>query len=640
MTNNHISMTDTSPGIRRRTSKPWVFRFFLLIASLIVGGIGWIGVWVQNNARDTQLDPTVISLATSMAFTPTPSPSLTVSPVMPTNTPAPTRITSLGTIIYSARENGRTHLWNYVSGDSNATQLTGGPWDDRDPAVSPDGLSVAFSSRRNGYWDLYILDLQSGEIRQLSNTPGYEGNPTWSPDGHWLAFEAYYDGNFDIWIVPIDLGQDPIQLTIHPGADQDPSWDPRGRRIAFVSDRDGSPDVFLANLDEPDDRFRNLTNTQSIMERTPVFNADGFSLAYSESFSGIDVVKVFDMNDLDQAPYEVGQGRHAAWSPDNHYMITVLCTGLVRRFHVFALDHTEATDLPLIPGIDVDDVMWTAAGMPGEIYTSQRIQPTDAPIIEDKADESQQDTTRMELADLPGVRAPHPSLSDAVDQDFLALRQRSISVLGWDFLESLDNAFVGLNDPMPPGFAYNDWLYTGRAFTFNSAAIKAGWVEFIREDFGGQTYWRVFVLAALQDGTLGEPLRELPWDFNTRNNGDPVAYDQGGSLFDSIPPGYYVDFTQLAFDYGFERLPALPNWRTYNHGTRLNEFVKRGGLSWADAMLELYPASALVTPTPFQTPTKTPTRTPRPTATSWYWRWRTPSSTPTPQPNYTPTVTP
>ena len=640
MTEKQAPLTDTSPGARRTSRKPWIFRSFLFVSLLAVVGIGWISIGVQNRLRDSDLDPTLISLATSLAYTATPSPSLTVSPALPTNTPAPTRTTSWGTIVFSARENGHTHLWAYVPGDSNSVQLTGGPWDDRDPAVSPDGLSVAFTSRRNGYWDLYILDLQSGAIRQLSDTPGYEGNPTWSPDGHWLAFEAYYTDNFDIWIVPVDLGQDPIQLTIHPGADLSPSWDPQGRRIAFVSDRDDSPDVFLANLDEPDDRFLNITNTKSTVESMPVFSDDGSSLAYSESSSGIDVVKVFDMDDISRPPYEVGQGQHAAWSPDSRYMVTILRTALYRRFQIFALDHVEASELPVLPWIDVDDVTWTTAGMPGEIYAVDRLPPTDAPLLDTAADETHNVDELRDLVDLPGVRAPHPSLSDAVGQDFLALKEHSISVLGWDFLESLDNAFVGLNDPMPPGFAYNDWLYTGRAFTFNSAAIQAGWVEFIREDFGGQTYWRVYVLAALQDGTLGEPLREPPWDFNTRINGDPRTYDQGGSLRESIPSGYYVDFTQLASDYGFERLPALSNWRTFYLGTRLNEFVKREGLSWTGAMLELYPVSALVTPTPFQTPTNTPTRTPRPTATSWWWKWRTPSATPTEQPVSTPTVTP
>ena len=196
--------------------------------------------------------------------------------------------------------------------------------------------------------------------------------------------------------------------------------------------------------------------------------------------------------------------------------------------------------------------------------------------------------------------------------------------MGWDFLGNLGYAFVGINDPLPPGFAYNDWLYTGRAFAFSQAAFQAGWVEVVREDFGAQTYWRVFVRASRQDGSQGVPLRQHPWDFSTRYLGDPVTYDQGGSVKEQIPQGFYVDFTMLAADYGFERLPALHNWRTYFPAARFDEFAQIQDLDWESAMLEIYPRAAIVTPTPYQTPTTTPTNTPRPTPTPWWWRWRTP----------------
>ena len=234
-----------------------------------------------------------------------------------------------------------------------------------------------------------------------------------------------------------------------------------------------------------------------------------------------------------------------------------------------------------------------------------------------------------DLEELPGVRAPNASLSDDVDEAFHALHERSTRALGWDFLSTLENAFVGLNEPLPPGLAYDDWLYTGRAFSVSLDAVQAEWVQVVREDFGAMTYWRVYVRAAVQDGSLGVPLRQPPWDFNVRFSGDPVAYDQGGAPRESIPQGFYVDFTRLAADYGFERLPALPNWRSYYYGARFNEFAYRGGLEWTEAMLQLYPAEALRTPTPFRTPTTTPTRTPRPTPTPWWWRWRTPTPSPT-----------
>ncbi len=621
-----------------RTLRVWSFRLFLLVTLFVVGAVGWASIRVQDVLSPTQVDPTLIALATSLNNTSTPTAPWTPSPVLPSDTPAPTRIASSGTLILAIRVSGWTHLWAYVPGDSNAVQITGGSWDDLDPAVSPDGTQIAFTSRRSGYWDLYVLDIRTGEIRQLTDTPGFEGHPTWSPDGLWIAFEAYYDGDYDIWIMPVDLGQAPIQLTDHPAADYSPSWDPLGRRIAFVSHREGSPDVFLADLDHPDDRFRNLTRTVDKIERNPAFSPDGYSLAYSESASGLDLVMLLNLNDLTRPPLKIGQGQRIAWAPDGRRFVAVLQTLLNTHLQAYALNNGEYVDLPVIPLNDVESVYWTAAGLPGEVYSVSRAQPTMAPLFEVGSSISASD--RRSLVDLPGVTAPHAALSDAVDEAFLALKTRSVETMGWDFLKSLDNAFVGLNDPMPPGFAYNDWLYTGRAFVFSSAAIQAGWVEFVRQDLGGQTYWHVYVLAGVQDGSLGMPLRDVPWDFDTRHNGDPITYDQGGSLRATLPQGYYVDFTQLAADFGFERLPAMTNWRTFHPGARYNEFVRTDGLDWTGAMLEFYPASALVTPTPFRTPTRTPTRTPRPTATPWWWRWRTPSPTPTQITMPTPTDTP
>jgi len=142
---------------------------------------------------------------------------------------------------------------------------------------------------------------------------------------------------------------------------------------------------------------------------------------------------------------------------------------------------------------------------------------------------------RLSLIELQGVQAPYPRLSDSVDEAFNALRRRAATELGWDFLEQLQYAFVGLNDPLPPGFAYNDWLYTGRAFAFSEAAVQAGWVEVVREDFGAETYWRIFVRVKDQSGDYGEPMRDRPWLFASRNQGDPAAYDRGGTLAEEFP---------------------------------------------------------------------------------------------------------
>ena len=106
------------------------------------------------------------------------------------------------------------------------------------------------------------------------------------------------------------------------------------------------------------------------------------------------------------------------------------------------------------------------------------------------------------------------------------------------------------------------------------------WMAIIREDFGQQTYWRIYLRTTAQDGSQGAPLTEVPWDFSART-GDPMAYENGGRLANSIPSGYWFDLTSLAVQYGWERLPALTEWRTYYAGARFNELAFTQGLGLA-----------------------------------------------------------
>jgi TolB protein len=609
-------------------TKLWIFRSFLLLVLILISTLGWYSLSLQNGQPTQQVGPTLEALATEYALQPPTQLASSTQEGANTITPMATRVSLVGSILYTQREGGYSHIWAYTAGDSDPVPLTWGAWDDRDPAIDANGGRLAFSSNRAGVWDLYMLDLRSGDIRQLTTTPGYEGHPTWSPDGIWLAFEAYYDGDFDIRIIPIEGDQDPIQLTNHPASDTQPTWDPAGRRIAFVSDREGSPDIFIANLDQPDNRFINLTQTQAVAEGYPSFNVDSTWMAYTQAHAGLPEIHLQDLSDLSRPSIPLGAGEYPVWSPDGSTLVAIVKSP--QRTHL--VSYAVEGSLPLVGfpiTVPIYQLAWTSHGLPGEVMArgADWIEP--APLYEEDLSASA-GQTRTTLVNLTDVQAPNPSLSDAVNDAFEALRQRVMLELGWDFLGALEHAFVAISDPLPPGLSYDDWLYTGRAFAFNSDAVEAALVALVREDIAGQTYWRVFVRTASQDGSQGEPLRSYPWDFSTRYSGDPQAYDQGGSFADRHAQGYFLDLTQLAMDYGFERIPALPNWRTYYPGARFNEFVFRQNLDWLEAMLELYPLSAIVTPTPFLTPTPTPTRTLRPTPTPWWWRWQTPTTTPTP----------
>jgi TolB protein len=389
-----------------------------------------------------------------------------------------------------------------------------------------------------------------------------------------------------------------------------------------------------------EDRFKNITNTLDSIERDPIFASDSSHVAFTSRSDGMDQLLVMDINNLEETPRVVGHGIYPAWSPSGEAIAAVQQQGQSSTLVAYSPNQKPVPPLGLVIKGVVNGMDW----FPGEnilhgSFSLGGASPSEW-IYEIVLEMPPSEGGRFSLINLPGVSAPRPFLSDKVNEAYTSLQARVISEVGWDFLANLDYAFVGLNDPLPPGYAYNDWLFTGRAFAISEAIVRAGWVEVFREDISGETFWRLFVRTRYQDGSLGEPLRGYPWNFNPRFGDNPDAYDKGGSYRDSIPEGYYVDFTSLAADYGFYRQPALSNWRTYYAGTRYAEFAYIENLTWEEAMLELYPPSAIVTPTPFHTPTTTPTRTPWPTATPWWVTWQTATPTATRTPLQTPTQLP
>ena len=152
---------------------------------------------------------------------------------------------------------------------------------------------------------------------------------------------------------------------------------------------------------------------------------------------------------------------------------------------------------------------------------------------------------------------------------------------------------------------------TGRAVSVTRNAI-VGFpppLEVLREDVDVETYWRILVRVSddAQSGQLGEPLRHLPWDFASRTAGDVQAYDQGGRFRDEVPQGYYIDFTQLAADYGWLRVPAGRDWRANSNTINYWSLQKRDGLSWFEAMREIYTEDQLGSFVPTVTPSVRPT---------------------------------
>lgn len=556
----------------------------------------------------------------------------------PTATPVPDPLRVGGSLVFTLRENGQDDLWAISVGESSPLRLTNSPADERDPAWSPDGTRVAFASNRDGNWELYLLQIDTGALTRLTYTPGFEGAPTWSPDGAYLAYEGYNADTQDleIFIISADparaASEGALRATFTPGPDIEPDWGPGGRHIAFTSWRTGNQDIFVMSLDADggDARAVNLTSTPDVNEDHPAWSHDGASIAYSAVVNGVEGVYVKPAQQPNAAPILVGRGRMPAWAPNDGSLAYALDYGRQTQILAGTIGSFGAATDAIALSDRAADPHWTATALPRPLVAGGGLPASpnvSGPLYVES--ERQQATGRYGMAPLNNVVAPQAYLSDRVNDSFEALRIRVLEKAGYDFLGTLADAFWSQGRPPEPGEPRQNWHYTGRAFAIDRNLVYAGPpapIEVVREDIEVNTYWRVYlrVVDDAQNGALGEPLRRLPWDFAARSSGDVTDYERGGRLKDAVPPGYYVDLTQLADDFGWQRVPAQRTWQ-YNFGAiQFWEFVKTGGLSWEAAMLELYPpedvqgflSDATRVPTPLPLPTASPTpaivRTPTP----------------------------
>jgi TolB protein len=560
--------------------------------------------------------------ATPSVSTPSPTPSLTPPPPTPSLS-VPTPINLLlenGTLAYAVRRDGQSTVYLLPLGSPEALPLALGS-DDRDPVFSPQGTTLAFASRRDGNSEIYLTDLLTGQSRRLTDTPEYDGRPAFSPDGQWIVYEHYAVSRMGICIVAASGGT-PAWCDEGPYPSFSPSWSPQGRSIAFASRRELGTDLFLLDLDTL--RARELTHTPDIDESDPVYSPDAQRLAFTAIENGYRWVFVQSLADLASPRQTAAQGSRPTWSPTGDRLASVFYPdALTSYLQVAPPSSILAPSILPLAGY-LGGVSWTAATLPDPLpdwLQANASEPT--PAARMAAATVHAGALGATLTPIE-VQAPDARLSSTVVERFTLLRQAVQMSAGWDFLATLDSAVIGPGAPRPPQDELS-WFRTGRTIAIARAAAAQGWLEVVPEPMGQYTYWHLFLRTRAQDGSMGEPLRDAPWDFDARASGLPTDYDRGGAYRTTLPPGYYIDFTLLAAEHGWLRVAADANWRSFYSGIRYWEFRAADGLDWAAAMLELFPLEDFLTPTPSITPT------PR---IYQYWFGPRPSDTRWPTPTY------
>ena len=539
--------------------------------------------------------------------------------------------------ILAMRDGDHIHLFLYEPDTTALYRLSGRESDDIQPVFSPDGAKLAFSSNRSGFWDIYVLDLTSQELINVTHSPEYDASPSWSPDGQWLVFESYTGNDLDVKIISVeDEDAGAISLTDAETNDHSPVWAPEGRSILFVSDRSGDDEIWLADLDSSDDRFVNISNRPASQDREPDWSPDGEQVIWASSTDGVTEIVQLSLQSMQQE--SIGVGHLPVYSPDGSHVLTLIENPNNTLITGYALNTFGVDFVPYqLPGA-VYGISWaeTTHEFTGLSLFSGTADGAETSISVETASGSAQPIQAPGVLPLQDINAPYAYLHASVIDAFYTLRDQVEREIGWNYMDTLENAFLPLTEPPAPDMNHS-WLYTGRAIAVNPTPLYGGWLVVAREDFYGQTYWRIYLRARQQDGSEGMPIKTQVWDFTARYTGDTQTYELGGA-WQTSPSGYWIDFTEMAARDGWRRVPALNNWRTYFDGTLFNEYVQPGNLDWQSAMQSLYPLEALATATRFPTKTQTPTvtatftATPRPTQTPTATRIPTGTFTASPSP--------
>jgi TolB protein len=569
---------------------------------------------------EATIQPTVTPAPTT---TPSETPTATGTPTptdTPTATPTPTPLPGAGLVAFESCRDGNAEIYVLDTTSGALVNLTRHRADDRAPAWRPDGGALAFQSHRDGNWEIYVLDLADGTLLRLTDDPAYDGAPAWRPDGTEIAFESYRDGNLEIYVMAA-AGGNARRLTTDPAGDYGPDWSPDGQTLAFTSWRDGNKEIYTIAAEGG--KAHNLTQDLADDE-DPAWVADGSALAFV-SWRDIDpetgnrnaeIYQVSVANgaverltknprpDLDPAWDAAGRLVWAAYEPGPPF--ETYDPYRPGDYHLYRLAAGGPEPLTASQGDDrrpapaparVHSVEAWAESLP-----SLPPPPNPAPTLPPD--------TLAQVVQVPGILASYSGqpiqVNELVVPSLLAWQQDILDASSWDLLHATLGAWRNVDQVRKKAlyvydYGYLSWHKAGRALDLPLEYKIDGVDQMLvtRQDLGGNTYWRMYLRTAKQDGTQGEPLKENPWRYwwHIVPAEEPEAYEAGGKRL-PIPAGYYVDVTALAKRHGWERIASYQiegdyHWYVDSNGTEYWHYERTDGLVWWEAMRQLYPPETL-----------------------------------------------
>lgn len=241
---------------------------------------------------------------------------------------------TLERIAFTSNRSGTAQIYVMNADGSGQTRLTNSaPFDDMQPAWSPDGTRIAFSrgtsyqSANLGSSSIVVMDSSGGNEQVLAAETGINFRPAWSPDGQRILYihGSPTQAPFDVWVMNAD-GTDKHAVNTN-GVTNPAAWSPDGSRIVFG--RTAPLEIWVMNADGTGET--RLTTT--VPNYTPNWAPSNRIVFTSARDGGAKQVYVMDPDGTNQTRLadDGAENKFPTWSPDGSRIAysrsTVPCVG-------------------------------------------------------------------------------------------------------------------------------------------------------------------------------------------------------------------------------------------------------------------------------------------------------------------------
>jgi eukaryotic-like serine/threonine-protein kinase len=202
-----------------------------------------------------------------------------------------TTASATGLLIYQKGFTLFSHQLAWYDRSGKMLGALGPPGGTLDPAISPDGRSVAFDrpsapGAASG-WDVWLTDLSRGTERRLTSDVSLNSSPFWSPTGDHIVFNSDRAGGvFNLYQRRIDAASD--ELLFKNGNWKGPNqWSRDGRFIVFSeNDPNTKWDIWVLRVEGAADRTPVPFLRTQFNEFSGQISPDGHWMAYTSDESG------------------------------------------------------------------------------------------------------------------------------------------------------------------------------------------------------------------------------------------------------------------------------------------------------------------------------------------------------------------